>query len=74
MRASAGLDADDELARNQPAGLQPLGVLRRDEVVRDHGDAQAISMEQREEPFEEARLPGADRAADADPDGAHLRT
>ena len=39
VRTGARLDADHERRVDQPACLQPLGVLGRDEVVRDHGDA-----------------------------------
>ena len=72
MRAPPRLDPDDELGIDQDARLQALRVLFRDKVVGDNGDAQAIRVQEREEPLNEPGLARAHRSAHTDPDRAHL--
>ena len=51
---------------------RPFGVLGRDEVVRNHGDAETICMQEREESLYESGLSGSDRTTYADSEGAHF--
>ena len=72
-----GLDADDQRRVDQPAALHALGVLGRDEIVGDHGDAQPGVVSSGSSRSISRVLPDPDRSADADPDRSarrHFRT
>ncbi len=66
MRAGAGLHRQDPLRRDQAAAAQALGVLAGDEIVGHHGEAEAAALQGRDQVFDQRRLAGADRPADAD--------
>ena len=65
VRAAAGLDADDPVQRQDLAPGQELGVLARVDVV---GDDRQVDRrpECATELFDQGRLAGADRSADAE--------
>ena len=65
VRTAAGLDADDAFQRQRlPAG-EELGVLARVDVVGDDGQVE-LRPELRHSRFDQRRLAGADRTADAE--------
>jgi len=69
VRTGASLDTHDAL-RIEDASQGPpdvLGVLSRDDVVRDDNGLDAMLKQPRDELLDERRLPRADRPADPDP-------
>ena len=64
------LDADDPVERKR-SRAQELGVFLRVDVVGDDGEIE-LGMESPAQPFDEGRLPRADRPADAEREDARL--
>ena len=65
MRAAAGLDRADPLGRQRVVAHQELGILLREDIVRD--DAQLIAIAQPAAQRQQQRgLAAAHRPADAD--------
>jgi hypothetical protein len=69
VRAGAGLDGGDPLGRQHGLAEQELGVLPRVDVVGDDGDGQLVAQGAAER-GNGGGLAGADRAAEADAQGA----
>ena len=72
VRTAARLDADDPVQRQRLAPRQELGVLPRVDVVGDDGEVE-LGPEGPAQAFDEGRLAGADRPADAEREDAPLR-
>ena len=70
VRAAAGFDGEDALGRQASAAGQDLRVLAGVDVVGDDGQVDA-RVERARQAFDQRRLAGADRSADADTYRAH---